>query len=76
VPAASHDGGDSIYFTVPTNKSIPAILQATFEPNYQAFPHRLFVPAYLRNPFGVRLRTSKRKTHDAQCTVQNRNLRM
>ena len=35
VPAASHDGGDSIYFTVPTNKSIPAILQATFEPNHQ-----------------------------------------
>ena len=35
VPAASDDGSDSVYFTVPTNRAFQTILQATFEPNYR-----------------------------------------
>ena len=52
VPAASHDGGDSIYFTVPTNKSIPAILQATshYSSHWNGHSQRLC-------PFGPHLRS-------------------
>jgi hypothetical protein len=34
-PMVSTDGGDSIYFTVPTTMGTGAILQATFDPEYE-----------------------------------------
>ena len=34
-PMASTDGGDSIYFMVPTTLGAGAILQATFDPEYE-----------------------------------------
>jgi hypothetical protein len=34
-PEAPSDGGEAVYFTVPTGNASPPVLQVTFEPDYQ-----------------------------------------